>query len=215
MSIQTESLQYLSSHHFIRNSNFENFIHRNNGMITADKHIFYCVGLIRNIRIVHAVRLLAVSESPGITAYYIEWFNTACTPIQEINKDTMFESIRFWVHSGVALRKNFFLFEDRMSLLKSSFIFDPLENKYHRLLYLLPYIHFNTVCTDRIPIYNSLDKVYFRRKKAYDQEEKKEDRKKVLLKKSLRKLVKSHNQFNFLQREYVKLFEEIERVINK
>lgn len=213
MEIRFECLRYLTNHNFIRNSAVENFVLENNFAIEIAKHIIYCVGIIDGQRIVHVIKIIGQNNAPGVTSYLIEWFNVACTPLDEFDLSTI-DSVTFWVHSGVALRKNFFLYEDRMSLLKSSFIYDSKRNSYYRLVnlseYIVPNVHLNIQC----PIYSSVSKISFPVKRTKKLATVIVDKRLSQLQKSVRKTMKSCNSFRYLEKNYPRLFEEMSKIIN-
>lgn len=213
MEIREECLHFLSNHNFIRNFSVEQFILENNFQFDISNYVIYCVGLIENQRIVHVVKFLGQNNSPGVTSYYIQWFNVACFPIGGLIKHEM-DSVCFWVHSGVALRKNFFLFQDRMSLLKSSFIYDAKRDNYYRLVNLVNYLKPNIIENINTPIYSSITKFSFPMKKTRKQSITTKDKKLLQLQKSLRKTVKNCNSFQYLEKTHIRLFEEITKIIN-
>jgi len=214
MDIEFDCIRYLTNHAFIRNASYENFVQDNNFFIDLPAFICYCVGIIDGERVVHTVRFIGQSQSPGVTSYFIEWFNSACFTVQELQvKVEPFESLFFWIHSGVALRKNFFLFEDRMSLLKSSFIYDKKRSCFYRLIHLLPFLQPRYMDNQRFPIYSSPTKVSFNMKRIKKIEYIKTNNKLGELQKNLKKVIKNHNSFRYIEIEYPRLFEEINNII--
>lgn len=215
MEVNIVCLDYLMQHSFIRNVCFEDFVERHNFQIKLSDFICYCVGIIDNQRIVHAIRILGQSPPPGVTSYFIQWFNTATYTWDEImNNEIEFESTSFWVHSGVALRKNFFLFDDRMSLMKSTFIYDKHTHSYYRLACLLPFLQFDYTPSDKYPIYSSPIKIYYTIKRPKKLNKAVPNKKRSNLQKALKKVVKIHNSFHYLEKEHKRLFEEINNIIN-
>lgn len=215
MSVNIECVEYLIKHSFIRNVCYEDFVERHNFQIHLSDITCYCVGIIDNQRIVHAIRIIGQSPPPGVTSYFVQWFNNATYTLSELAKvDEEFESTFFWVHSGVALRKNFFLFDDRMSLMKSTFIYDKQSNSYYRLACLLPFLHFDYMPSDKFPIYSSPVKIYFTVKRAKKSLKNIPNKKRANLQKALKKVVKIHNSFHYLEKEHKRLFEEIQNIIN-
>lgn len=215
MEVDVDCIEYLTQHSFIRNVCFENFVERSNFQIKLSHQICYCVGIINNQRIVHTIRIIGQSPPPGVTSYFVEWFNSATYTLNElIDKEVQFDSVNFWVHSGVALRKNFFLFDDRMSLMKSTFIFDRQSHCYYRLACLLPFLQFEYMPSDKYPIYSSPVKIYFTVKRVKKATKSIPNKKRINLQKALRKVVKIHNSFHYLEKEHKRLFEEINNIIN-
>lgn len=213
MEININCLRYLSNHSFIRNENVEDFVIENNQEIIVSRFLIYCVGIINSERYVHVIKIIGQTSTPGVTSYLIEWFNTACRPLNEFHS-SLIESVQFWVHSGVALRKNFFLFEDRMSLLKSSFIFDNKRKQYYRMSNLLPYLQANYIDNTNYPIYSSPTKISFASKKSKKVKSASIDQKNLVLKKNLKKVIKSCNSFGYIENHHPRLFEEISKIIN-
>jgi hypothetical protein len=213
MEVDKGCLSYLTNHSFIRNEAIESFVEENNFSIELEKFIVYCVGNIDGERIVHAIRIKGRSSSPGVTSYLIEWFNVACYPIDSFDCNSL-DSVTFWVHSGVALRKNFFLFEDRMCLVKSSFIFDQKRNSYYRLFFLTDFMKINMLSNYNCPIYSSSNKISFSNKRPKKEKDDVSDTKLIKLKKSLRKVMKSCNSFGYIEKTYPRLFKELISVIN-
>ena len=215
MEVNIECIDYLMQHSFIRNVCYEDFVERHNFQIKLSDITCYCVGIIDNQRIVHAIRIIGQSAPPGVTSYFIKWFNTATYTWNEImNNEIQFDSTMFWVHSGVALRKNFFLFDDRMSLMKSTFIYDSYSESYFRLACLLPFLQFEYMPSDKYPIYSSPIKIYFTVKRVKNGIKNIPNKKRSNLQKTLKKVVKIHNSFHYLEKEHKRLFEEIQNIIN-
>lgn len=216
MAININCLEYLMEHSFIRNVCFEKFVERNNFQIQLSNLVCYCVGIIDETRIVHAIRIIGQSAPPGVTSYYVEWFNTATYTLKDLQqKNIEFDSTCFWVHSGVALRKNFFLFDDRMSLMKSTFIYDERSYCYYRLACLLPFLKFEYIPSERFPIYSSPVKIYFTIRRNKKNAKVVPNKKQANLQKALKKVMKIHNSFHYLEKEHKRLFEEISNVINR
>ena len=106
-----ECITFLATHQFIRNFSVESMIENNNDHFLKNNLIWYCVGTIENKRYVHCIQFLKKTPRPGITSYLIRWYNTA--PFSNLPLDSIpqrFDYTEFWFHSGVALRKNFFIF---------------------------------------------------------------------------------------------------------
>jgi len=192
----------------------EELLPNENQNILDNNLIWYCVGIINHKRYVHCIRFLNRTPKPGITSYFIQWFNTA--PFSHLHLDEIpdyFESTCFWVHSGVALRKNFFLFEDRMSLLRSTFYYDIKKQTFYRMAFLLPYLEIpEEIPTNKIIFTSSLKSyIYVKRvkKTSYNAKE----RQKSEFCKSLRKFFHSHNCQGYIEKSYPKLFQEVVKII--
>lgn len=208
-------LSYLANHHFIRNYPLTHFLQASSRVSFFEK-IWYCIGIIDGERYVHAVRFINKTPKPGITSYYIEWFNTACYSRLSINEMPInFDSIHFWVHSGVALRKNFFLFEDRMSLIRSCFYYEPTTCLFYRMSSLIPYLDIPDAIPTNIKIYTSVFRFYSFQKRVKKRNYDDMSKKKSDFVRSLKKFVENHNHRHFFQLTYPKLFEQAQFIICK
>lgn len=211
----SQCISYLRTHQFIRNFS-ANHLYDVRKWQDMSVHVWYCVGIIQGERYVHCIRFLKKSPKPGITSYCIEWFNTA--PFSHLSRHEMpthFESVRFWVHSGVALRKNFFLFEDRMSLIRSTFFYDEETKLYYRMSALLHYLEIPDEIPRQIQIYTSSNKCYCFQKRIKKRKFDEESKKKNHFVLSLKKFVENHNHRRYMELHYPKLFEEAQFIISQ
>jgi hypothetical protein len=206
-------IHFLANHSFIRNYNASHLFDTNVWKDT-DIFIWYCVGIIYRKRYVHCIRFLKKSPKPGITSYLIEWFNTA--PYSQLDQNEIplhFDSVQFWVHSGVALRKNLFLFQDRMSLIRSTFYFDECTKLFYRMSVLLQYLNISEEIPRQVRIFTSFNKYYYfqkrNKKRKFDENEKK----RTDFLKALRKFIENHNHRHFIETNYIKLFEESQSIL--
>lgn len=213
MTPDNERIRYLVNTSFLRNFSIDELLKNNRYEINLTSFICYCVGIIDGKRYVHPIKIISKTPSPGITSYQIIWWNAAifCRDNMLPDEET-YERISFWSHSGVALRKHFFLFEDRMSLIRSTFIYDSITDHYYRLCSLLHYLVIPITMPTGQVIYTSLTKSYCYQKviKKRDNELKKKQNEDV--KKYLKKFVKQFNHYNFLDKEYPRLFEEVIKI---
>lgn len=215
MNIDFACISYLSNQSFLRNPSVDAFVSENNFVIQLEKYIVYCVGLIENKRIVHAMRFIKQYKSPGVTSYYIEWFNVAKYTYTELLYQTPnIESTKFWVHSGVALRKNFFQFQDRMSLYKSTFLYDYKRGQYYRIIHLLPWINLDIASTVTKPMYSEVNKIFLHNHRKKKQKVPDINYNLISLKKHCQKLIANHNSFHYLEKSHPRLFEELNKIIN-
>lgn len=220
--IDFKHIEYLTKNSFLRNVFCSEFIQENNFRVNLSQYFCYCVGIIQGERIVNVVKILHQHRSPGVTSFLIQWYNVSCFKLDELAKMNLIEdleSVTFWVHSGVALRKNFFIYDDRMSLLKSTFIFDEKRNQYYRLHHLQPYTFNEQLHPLNSPIYSSVNKTTFAARRTnirekYDENKSNEDLPIKALKKTLRGVLKEHNSFSYIETKYPRLFKEISIVIN-
>jgi len=209
-------LEYLAKNQFIRNYPVDEVVKNNASYFEKNELLWYCVGTINSIRYVHCLQFLKKTPQPGITSYFIKWFNTA--PYSTLRFEDMpdeFDSVTFWIHSGVALRKNLFKFQDRMSLLRSTFYYDEISGKFYRLGNLSPYLQI----PEEFPlfqfVFTSLEKRYQYQKRLKKNSKKHINKKHQEMKKSLKKFIIHHNVNHFVEIEYPKLFHQIEVIFSK
>lgn len=196
-------IEYLKSHHFLRNYDVDPFLRRFNYQINLREHICYCVGIIDNVRIVQSICIKNKTPLTGITSYYIEWFH--CQNNQE--------SIHFWVHSGVALRKHFFLFQDRMSFIRGTFVYDEEFKKYYRLSMLMPFAFISEMTPPFEFIFATpIKKYHFKKKKNLQPVT--ANKTKKMLKSQLQRIVRIYNVNNYLEKECPILFHEMKNFIS-
>lgn len=207
-------ISYLSTHSYLRNYSATH-LQSLNWWKDTNVYIWYCVGIIDGKRYIHCIRLLKKSPKPGITSYYIQWFNTAPyshVPVSEM--PSTFDSVFFWVHSGVALRKNFFLYEDRMSLIRSTFYYDSETKLFYRMSYLLAYLSIPEEIPRQVRIHTNSTKFYCYQKRAKKRKYDDDSKKKTDFVKALKKFIDAHNQLNFVHNSYPKLFNESQFIIS-
>ncbi len=204
-------IESLTEKNFIRNIPFDRFLERNGNSISLNNHICYTVGIASEKRVVHAFRFVGQSPNSKIKSYLIEWWNVVTFPT--LNENCEIESIQFWVHSGMTLRKNFFLFDDRLSLFRSTFIYDRNAGYYHRLINIMPFCVIPEISNYQQKVYTSPGKfsVPFKMsrvpaliaKNPCDEE----------VKKHLRKITKSRNLIKRLEKVSPQLLSEIEKFV--
>jgi hypothetical protein len=216
MEIDIPSIFFLTNHTFIRNPSVDSFVAENNMDIFLSQFVVYSVGLIDSERIVHALRFLKQCQSPGVTSYLIEWYNVATFSKNELlyQPPNKFDSVTFWVHSGVALRKNFFLFQDRMSLYKSTFLYDKKREQYFRLVHLLPFLKLEQEVSICYPMYSDVNKIFLNNHRKKKNKKIQPDYNQLSLKKNLQKILKVNNSFSYIQKRHPRLFEEIIKITN-
>lgn len=162
MEPEIECILYLINHTYIRNLPYEKFLEKKNHVLQLQNYICYTTGIAGGKRIVHAFRFIHESSNSKIKSYHIQWWDTAAH--EHIHTHSQFQSICFWVHSGMSLRKNFFLYEDRLSLFRSTFIHDPVSGFYHRLSALSSFINIPEISNCNQQIFSSPGKYYFHQK---------------------------------------------------
>lgn len=205
----TLCLQYLENTTFIRNHSFDKFLERNNNIIALINHMCYTVGIVENKKIVHAFRFLCESPNSKIKSYKIEWWNTAA--FERFDLRDNYTKVEFWIHSGMTLRKNFFLLEDRLSLFRSTFIYDPFNGTYYRLINIIAYCQIPEVTNYQEKIYTSPSKFYFSQKMVRKCKQKDSSHLVNELKKSISKIRENRQQMILLESVSPQLFAEINK----
>lgn len=201
----TNCILFLEKNAFVRNISIEKFRMENNS-IDITKYFIYCVGIIDGIRIVHPIQILAKTPHDGVISYKIRWWNNA-THILPV------KYMEFWIYSGVTLRKNFFLYQDKMSFLKSSFIYDFESKIYYRLQNLLNYLIIPEINPYAIPIY-SLPTSSYKYYKFKKHKQKKLNKRYLELQTSCKKFLKKQNEFDYLKINFSLLYEELSKIIS-
>jgi len=204
-------LDYLTKNSFIRNFSFDRLLERSNNTIPLQNFVCYTVGLVGSKRIIHAFRFLFQSPHSKIKSYYIQWWNTAS--FEEIDDNTILESICFWIHSGMTLRKNFFLYDDRMSLFRSTFIYDPSSCNYYRLSAMTNFLSIPNQSNFQKQIFTAPGKFYYYHKKIRPHVETNNNPFKVEIMNLLKKILCKKNLVSHLQSTSPRLFEEIIKFI--
>lgn len=205
-------IQFLQQNSFIRNISIDRLLDKHNNVIPLHNYICYTVGIVDSKRVVNAFQFLFESSNTKIKSYYIRWWNTAA--FETISFRTEYESIDFWVHSGMTLRKNFFLYEDRMSLLRSTFIYDPSSSYYFRLINLIDYILIPPKSNYQQQIYTSPSKFSYNYKHNSTKSKENTSIEEKQIAKILKKLIQSRNLKMHLEKVSPSLFHEINRYIN-
>lgn len=200
-------IQYLQANAFIRNIPFDRLLDRHRNIIPLNSFICYTVGIADSKRIVNAFQFLFESSNTKIKSYYIRWWNTAS--FSNVDFKSEFDSIDFWVHSGMTLRKNFFLYDDRMSLFRSTFIFDPNANYYYRLINLVDYIDIPTKSNFQQQIFTSPQKYNFNFKHNKIKNKKSGESETRQITKAFTKITNSRNLKSYLEKVSPSLLQEI------
>jgi len=203
-------IKYLIKNNFIRNKELDSFIEDNNNSIDLKKHICYTKGVIDDLIIIQSF-IINKSYTTGIQSFEITWWDTFNVDTQE--EIDQIEPITFWIHSGMSLRKNFFLFTDRFNLFKSTFIFDRISEISYRLFEIKDYLSFTEEIPINTKIFNNCNK-FFKFKKINKKRNQIRKRKSYpKLHKLLLIIKKKCNFQNCLTRHYPKLLIEIDKVI--
>lgn len=198
----------------IKNHCSFNFLERHNFKICLNEFICYTIGNSNGRKYINCFKFLAQNCSYKLKNYYIKWWNTGTH--EEITNNTIFDSINFWVHSGMTLRKNFFNYEDRMSLFRTTFIYDSVDNLFFRLSYINSYLFIPDQDNYKEIIYSNPNK-YYRNNKINNKKQKNKKCKNLQLieiQKKLNKII-DNKSYKILIKSYNnKLFEEIQNFIN-
>lgn len=211
MDPDLDCIVYLTKNSFLRNFSFERFLERNNNEIPLQNFICYTTGIADGKRVVNAFRFLFQSSNSKIRSYYIQWWNTAAFDIYFPH--TEFTSLQFWVHSGMTLRKNFFLYNDRMSLFRSTFIFDIRSGNYYRLSALNHFLSIPEKSNFGQQIYSHPTKFYYyhKEKKSLPKDNRPPIEKEII--KALEKMMSKKNLASYLKKSSPLLFQEIQTFI--
>lgn len=211
MQPDIDCIVYLTRNSFLRNYSFDRFLEKNKNEIPLQNFICYTTGIADGKRVVNAFRIMYQSSNSKIKSYYIEWWNTAAFDVYFPH--TQFKSVSFWVHSGMTLRKNFFLYDDRMSLFRSTFIYDMYSGNYYRLSSLNHFIQIPEKSNFREQIFSQPGKCYYYQKerKASPKDHRTPIEKEI--KKLLEKITHKKNLVTYIKKSSPRLFEEIQTFV--
>ena len=213
MNPQYECIHFLTNTQFIRNVSIDQLLKNNNSSIDLSKYICYSVGIVDNHRIVNCITFLKQTPPNGVLSFEIKWYMPKNFHEYDHDENMEYDSVIFWVHSGVALRKKFFYSEDRMSFLRSTFLHDPETNSMYRLSCIWSWVSLYQVKPLGSLIYNQPGQFYVYRKKHNSKGENKSDRKFLDFKKACKRLLKSHNHSNYLNEKFPKFYTEIVKIV--
>lgn len=202
---EQECIDYLTSHTYLKNFSPHNILEDHNYKLPISNFICYCVGIIDGERVVQCIRILEKIPSEKITTMKIQWY---------MWKNHMWESVCFWVNSGVCLKKQFFLFQDKLNFFRSTYIYYPEMQIYHRLSYFLDYLDIKEVNPCGETIYNSTSKMHLYKHVIVKTPQKVFEKRKKEIKKGLTIFMKK-NVDHYLQTHYPNLFHEIKSVLDK
>lgn len=196
----------------IKNSCSYDFLYLHNFVINLNEFICYTVGNSNGQKYVNCFKFIGESTSFKLKNYYIKWWNTAC--FNEIDENTEFSSINFWVHSGMTLRKNFFNYDDRMSLYRTTFIFDEVSNTFFRLSFIQAFL--------KIPKSDNLNQFVFSTPDKYTLILKRKNNLNIIskelmlieLQKKFKKILQNKLYVRVIKNQKTKLFEELDKFIN-
>lgn len=210
-------IDYLTQTQFIRNIPLDDLLSRmKNNMIPLAEYLCYSVVIVDGHRLVNILRFLKQTPPNGVLSFYIQWYMVKNYLSDEYLQDAQnieFEDISFWVHSGVALRKKFFYAEDRMSFLRSTFMYDHESDSLYRLSCIWPWVSLQIEIPFGCAIFNQPGISYRYTKKTNKINPHKNDRKENELKKHCKRLLKSHNYYSYLEKKYPILYKELIRII--
>lgn len=211
--ISEENFLFLLNTYSIRNHSPAPLCKRFHYKIPISTFYCYSVGIINGIKRIQIFKIINQLVT-GIKTYKIQWWNTAFTEYSYINLNES-EAVCFWVHSGGSLKKNFFLFEDKLNIFKSTYIFDRENSQFFRLMSLQNYFYFEEKI-EKINeyIYTSPHKVH-KQKKITEKRLKNNKNKEIhQIKKISSKLLNDYNMRNCLINQFPVLFKELDRIYN-
>lgn len=194
-----------------------NFLERHNFKINLNDFICYTIGNSNGRKYVNCFKFLGQNCTYKLKNYYIKWWNTGT--FETIDNDTIFESIEFWIHSGMTLRKNFFNYDDRMSLFRTTFIYDSLNQTFFRLSYINCYLfipeldNFKSIIFSKPQKYYINDKNKLKNKKIISHHKPK-NLQLIEIQKKLRVIISNKSYRYLLKSQHNKLFDEIQNFIN-
>ena len=198
-----ECIDFLTNHQYLKNPPLSPFLEHNNYQIALDQYICYCVGVIQYERIVYCIRIRKKTPTEKITSLYIEWYNP---------KSPLTTKVKFWVNSGVCLKRLFFLFEDQLNFFRSTFIYCETTKKYYRLANLMNFLQVPEINPVGEKIYNSPIKSFIYKKMLMSSPEKINEKRKKEVKKSIFNVLKRHNIDGFFEKNFKDIFREIEKL---
>jgi hypothetical protein len=204
MNPDEDCIDFLKTNQYYKNYDCTSILINNK--IALQNYICYCVGSIEDRKFVHCIRILKKSNETGISAYFINWWHIDLS-----------HYISFWVHSGIALRKYFFLYEDRLSFLRSTFIYHQKNRTYYRLSHIIDYLDLPIEAPMYMKIFSTPCKQYtFTKIHQKDPKQKKKKQKKLkqYLTKNLKQFCKHLHHQSQLRESYPNLFQEIDKIVD-
>jgi hypothetical protein len=202
-----ECIEFLTTHSYLKNFPPHNLLEDHKYKLPLSHFICYCVGIIDQRRVVQCIRILQKIPSDKITTMKVEWYGRK-------NNDGTWEKTQFWVNSGVCLKKQFFLFQDKLNFFRSTYIYYPEMQKYYRLSSFFYYMDVKECNPLGEQIYNSPMKSHTFKNAVVKCCEKIEERRKREIKKGLMTIMR-RNIDNYLENQYPNLFREIVNILDK
>lgn len=200
-------INLLLSKNYVKNLSTYNFLERNNYKIEINNYICYCVGIANNKKQIHCFQILGANSNNKLRNLKIKWWNISYLKPQ-------FDYVEFWVYSNLSLKKNFFLYEDRMSLFRSTFIYDEVSESFFRLSSLSSYLHFPEMFEVNDFIFISPDENYFSKNKNICNKQEQKNPIFNEIEKKLTKLIENQIYKNYIKKNHKKLFDELNMFIN-
>lgn len=200
-----ECIHFLTIHSYLKNFSPHNLLEDHRYKLPLDRFICYCVGIIDQQRVVQCIRILKKTPSDKITTMMVEWFHL---------QNGHWEKVQFWVNSGVCLKKQFFLFQDKLNFFRSTYIYYPEMQKYYRLSCFFDYLDIDEVNPLGNYIYNSPTKTHLFKNVIVKSVERTSERRQKELKKGLSMLIRK-NIDHYLENNYPNLFYEITKILDK
>lgn len=201
----SDCVDYLTNHSYIKNHPPETLLKEFNYKIPLDRFVCYCVGIIGDERKVQCIRILQKRPSDKITTMLIEWYNPQ-------NQGEGGDKIQFWVNSGICLKRHFFLFEDKLSFFRSTFIYFPEIEQYYRLQSIFNFIEIPQVNPVNMKIYVTPLKKYCYKKPVNYSYEKSENKKRKEIEKAVTRVFKKVSIDPYFEQHYPVLFKEMRKL---
>lgn len=212
--ISEQNFLFLLTSYSIKNHSPAGVCQRYDYKIPISNYYCYSVGSINGTKRIQIFRIINQLVT-GINTYKIQWWNTAFTEYSYINLDES-ESVCFWVHSGGSLKKNFFLFEDKLNLFKSTYIFDRESSQFYRLMVFQKYFYFEEKIL-KITDYIYTDYCKKHKQKVITEKRIKNIKNKgcIQIRKIANKLLNDYYLRNCLINQFPDLFREFHKIVNK
>lgn len=201
---EQECIDYLTNNSYIKNFSPHNLLEDHQYKLPLSLFICYCVGIINQQRVVQCIRILKKSPSDKITTMKVEWYNL---------EGGRWSKIQFWVNSGVCLKKQFFLFQDKLNFFRSTYVYYPEMQTYYRLSCFFDYLGIEEVNPLGEQIYNSPNKSHTFKNFVVKSQEKTSERKRKEIKKGLTTFMRK-NIDNYFEMNYPNLFREISKIVD-
>lgn len=212
-----DCIHFLINNSYHKNPDSSFILQDFNLKIPISEFIIYCVGFINDYRKVQCIRILQKKPSDKITTMKIEWFDPSYNykdkSLNGVNQPYP-NKVTFWVNSGVCLKKFFFLYEDKLNLFRSAFIYYSRMDQYMRLSSIYEYLDIPQLNPIGETVYNAPLRFFIYKKKIVLSEEQMINRKRKKFKKYISQIKKNFSVDRFYRENYQNLFNAIDVIIN-